>query len=493
MAVEAAPATAVDDLRGFIRTVEEWGDLRIIEGAHWKHEIGALTELGARAKDMKLLLFDRIPDYPPGYRVLTNMISERRLALSLRLPTDARGLDLVAAYRKKMRTVDMRPPQFVSDGPVFENAQQGDNVNILAFPAPLWHEKDGGRYIGTSVLIITKDPDSDWVNVGTYRVQVQDERTVTVFIEPGKHGSIIRSRWWARGQACPMAICCGQHPALSVVASYATRHGESEYDLAGGWIEEPISVVRAPLTGLPIPAFGELVLEGEMPPPEVETRAEGPFGEWPGYYASSTRPEPIMRVQAVYHRDNPIITGSPPLKPTYPGIHANTIRQAAAVWDQMEGAGVSGIRGVWMMEGGGSRFATVVSITQMHSGHAKMAGLVASGCRAGAFLGRMVIVVDEDIDITDPREVIWAMATRWDPKTQSDILDGTWTGYIDPMLPPEKREEHDLTNSRIIVYACRPYAWKGDFPAVSTLSPELKAQVLDKWLGRLDFLQDAPS
>src|SRR5437867_9723926 len=141
-----------------------------------------------------------------------------------------------------------------------------------------------------------------------------------------------------------------------------------------------------------------------------------------------------------------------------------------------------------MMEGGGSRFATVVSIKQMHAGQAKMAGLVASGCRAGAYLGRMVIVVDEDIDITDPREVIWAMATRWDPKTQSDIIDGTWTGYIDPMVPPDKRDGHDLTNSRIIIYACKPYQWKDSFPPVSTISQELKARVLEEWAGRLDFL-----
>src|SRR5437870_2982885 len=82
-------------------------------------------------------------------------------------------------------------------------------VDVLSYPTPLWNENDGGRYIGASVLVITKDPDSDWINVGTYRVQVQDEKTVTVFIEPGKHGSIIRSKWWARGLACPMAICCG--------------------------------------------------------------------------------------------------------------------------------------------------------------------------------------------------------------------------------------------------------------------------------------------
>jgi 4-hydroxy-3-polyprenylbenzoate decarboxylase len=105
----------------------------------------------------------------------------------------------------------------------------------------------------------------------------------------------------------------------------------------------------------------------------------------------------------------------------------------------------------------------------------------------------MVIVVDDDVDITNPREVIWAMSTRWDPRTQSDIIDDCWTGNVDPMLPPDKRDAHDFSNSRIIIYACKPYRWKDDFPVVNTISPALKAQMLEKWAGRLDFLTEPGS
>jgi 4-hydroxy-3-polyprenylbenzoate decarboxylase len=102
---------------------------------------------------------------------------------------------------------------------------------------------------------------------------------------------------------------------------------------------------------------------------------------------------------------------------------------------------------------------------------------------------RMVIVVDDDIDITDQAEVMWAMATRWDPKTQTDIIDGCWTGYIDPRLPPEKRAVHDLTTSRMIVYAVRPYHWKDQFPKVNTVSKDYADQVRKKWAGKLEFLK----
>jgi 4-hydroxy-3-polyprenylbenzoate decarboxylase len=117
-----------------------------------------------------------------------------------------------------------------------------------------------------------------------------------------------------------------------------------------------------------------------------------------------------------------------------------------------------------------------------------MAGLVAAGCGPGAYMTRMIIVVDDDIDIEDPAEVMWALATRWDPKTQTDIIDGCWTGYIDPIIPPEQREAHDLVNSRIIIYAVRPYAWKDQFPKVSVVSPVYADKVRDKWKTKLGFL-----
>jgi 4-hydroxy-3-polyprenylbenzoate decarboxylase len=113
---------------------------------------------------------------------------------------------------------------------------------------------------------------------------------------------------------------------------------------------------------------------------------------------------------------------------------------------------------------------------------------VAAGCGSNSYLGRIVIVVDDDIDITNSAEVMWALATRWDPKTQTDIIDGMWTGYIDPILHPERREAHDLTNSRIIIYAVRPFAWKDEFPKVNTVSAEYADQVRDKWKDKLQFL-----
>jgi 4-hydroxy-3-polyprenylbenzoate decarboxylase len=369
-----------------------------------------------------------------------------------------------------------------------DNVITGDDVDIFRFPAPVWHAEDGGAYLGTECIVLTKDPDSDWVNMGTYRVQMHDKKTVTVFMEPGKQGNVIRRKYWERGQACPMVICFGQAPILGGVARVAYPAGVSELAVAGGKLGRAVKVINGKLTGLPIPADAEVAFEGEMPSPEVETRMEGPFGEWPGYYASNARPEPVLRVGAIYHRNNPIIIGQPPVMPTYPGRHSH-LAGAAAIWDALEAAGVPGVQAVWKMPAGGTRFINVISIKQLHPGHAKMAGLVATGCGPGAHMGRMTIIVDEDIDVTNQAEVMWALATRWDPKTQTDIIDNCWGGYLDPTISPVKREAGDITNSRIIMYAVRPYHWKDAFPKVNRVSADYAEAVRKKWQQKLPFIR----
>ena len=470
------------DLREFLRLADEIGCLRVIRGANPELEIGALHELSLEKDPPPALLFDDIVGYPRGYRVLANV---QESAVFNR----EKGLAAVQAARLSGRTRSaLVEPTEVTSGPVLENVLRDDEVNTLRFPTPRWHADDGGRYIGTQCVVITRDPDSSWVNLGTYRAMLQDERTVSVFIEPGKHGDIIRRKYWERGDPCPMALSVGQAPALSSAGARAAGPGESEYAMAGSLAGRPVPVVRGLATGLPIPAEAEIVFEGFMCAPEVETRLEGPFGEWPGYYTSGAHPEPVLRIAAMYHRNDPILTGAPPVKPTYPGKVSAQAPRAAAVWDALEAAGVPGIKGVWKMQGGGARFITVIAVDQQHAGHAKMAGLVATGCGADAYLGRLTIVVDDDIDITNPAEVMWALATRWDPKTGTDVIDGCWTGYIDPTLEPSRRDAQDLTNTRAILYAVRPYHWRAQFPKPIQIDPAYAAAVREKWAPLMDFL-----
>ncbi len=483
---EAVRLAALGDLRRCLDLAAEIDDLETVSGADTELEIGALYELSLEKEHAPVIVFDDIKGYPKGWRVAVNVRSSRVF-------DTGGGLELVESYRKHRRKhSEPIPPRLVNTGPVLENVREGADVDVFAFPTPKWHAADGGRYIGTECLVVTKDPDSDWINIGTYRVSLHDRGTLVVFIEPGKHGDAIRRKYWARGEPCPMVVCVGQAPVLGAAAASTPGPGVSEYAVAGARIGRPIDVIAGRHTGIPFPAEAEIVFEGFMEPPETRAAPEGPFGEWPGYYASNSRPEPVLNVRAVYHRDDPIIVGAPPMRPTLPGFWYGTAGsahfRAAALWDELEAAGVPAVTGVWKMPGGGPRFINVVRVRQQFAGHAKMAGLVALGCGSNAYLGRLVIVVDDDIDITDPAEVMWAVATRWDPKTQTDIIDGCWTGHIDPMLTPEKRAAHEITNSRMIIYAVRPWHWKDDFPKVNAVAPAYADEIRRKWRDRLPFL-----
>src|SRR5229473_2276790 len=149
------------------------GELRVLEGVDWQENIGRIAEMLVHTDGAPAVLFDHIPGYPDGYRVLTNAQGERpRLAVSLGLPVGISAFDLMDEWERRMDTVKPIPPEIVDTGPVLENVFEGDDIDLERFPTPKWHEQDGGRYLGTGVCVITKDPDSDWINMGTYRVMI---------------------------------------------------------------------------------------------------------------------------------------------------------------------------------------------------------------------------------------------------------------------------------------------------------------------------------
>jgi len=124
----------------------------------------------------------------------------------------------------------------------------------------------------------------------------------------------------------------------------------------------------------------------------------------------------------------------------------------------------------------------VVSIKQRYAGHAKQTGMAVLSLSAIARNGRLVVIVDEDIDPSDLKEVLWAMETRVDPATDIQIVDACWSTPLDPRMPPSKREVGDHTNSRAIFYAVRPFGWKDRFPPVSRSPKELRQEVIEKYL-----------
>ena len=470
-----------DDFRSFIEELDKKGELKRVQGADWDLEIGTITELFAECQG-HALLFDEVKDYPKGYRIASNVVmTPRRQRIALGIPEEMPEVEVIRDWKNKFNQYKPIPPKEVKTGPVMENVLKEEKINILKFPTPKWHEKDGGRYIGTGVVTITKDPDEGWVNCGTYRVMIQDEKTLAFYASVGKHAVIAREKYWSKGENCPVVMCFGQDMLLFIMSTMQLPWGRPELEAAGYIKGKPIEVIRGPITGLPIPATAEIVIEGFSPPPAVDSRPEGPFGEWTGYYASGTRNEPVVHLKAIYHRNDPILHGQPPIKPPANTWFPIPLHTAMTLWNRLEVAGMPGIKGVYV-HGPGNRIIAVVSLKQSYLGHAKQVGtLAATMLSGGACSGRYIIVVDEDIDPADWESVMWALTTRCNPEDSIDIVRGFLTSPLDPMLPPEKRRNRDFTTAKVIINACKPYHWMKDFPLVNRASDELRKKVLEKW------------
>lgn len=472
--------SATYDLRAWLERVEQAGQLRHVTGASAEQEIGDAADLLQHSEGAPAVLFGQIPGYQEGFRVLVNGLgSVDRMALALNAPLGLSKLQLSSVWRERILALQPIPSVRVSGGPVMENVLRGDQVDMTIFPAPLWHPGDGGRYLGTGSYDVTRDPDDGWVNVGTYRVMVHDATRLGYYISPGKHGRIHRQKYFDRHQPCPVAMVFGSHPLLFLAASNEIPFGITEYDWVGGMLGEAVEVIEGPVTGLPIPASAEIVIEGWASAEEMLN--EGPFGEWTGYYASGERAEPVLKVEAVYHRNAPIILGCPPGRPPDELSRYRAPLRSALLYEELAKAGVPDVEAVWQHEAGGSRMFTVVSVRQRYPGHARQVLHVASQCHTGAYAGKYVVVVDEDIDPSNLEEVIWAVCTRSDPAESIDFVRRAWSTPLDPRLTPEQRSAGDFTNSRALIDATRPYEWRDQFPRVNVPPMNQRAAALERW------------
>ncbi len=471
-----ASSAPKQDLRAWLAQMEAAGEVTHISGAEREREIGGIVDIYQRKIGNPAVLFDDIPGYPKGHRILANILtSNRRINLTMGNPPEGSEIELVRHWRKYMKEARSIPPVTVANGALLENVKTGDDIDLFTIPVPRWHEHDGGYYIGTGDMVVMRDPDTGWINYGAYRVQAHDKKLATVMCSKGKHGDMIQKKYHERGEPCPVAVVCGMHPALFMIAGLEIPHGKNEYDAAGGLIGEPVQVILGPKTGLPIPAHAEIAFEGFIHP--NDRIDEGPLGEWTGYYAGGLKKEPAIHVETMMYRNNPILLGAiPGIPPDDDSFYRGSYR-SGAVWNQLEAAGVPEVKGVWSHAAGGSRLWLTVAIKQMYAGHSKQAGLIASQCHAGAYVNRFVVVVDDDINPADIDKVIWAMCTRFDPREGMEILRGCWSSALDPMAYSEK----DPRNARVVIDACKPFARRDTFPLVVRASQEVEELVRSKF------------
>lgn len=469
------------DLRQWLEKVEGIGELkRVKEEIDWNEEIGTLTYMVGKREASPALLFEKVKDHDPQYRALSNILgsSPNRIALALRLPTNLPLMEMIQRTRDLFKH---RVPPKVVDGkkaPVNENILRGDEVDTSRFPAPKFWPLDGGRYIGTADMGITRGAADGRINFGVYRQMVQSRNQVGLYLSPGKDALLHIESWWAKGEPAPVALVHGMDPLFLVVGAMGFPKNVCEYDYAGGILGRPVEVVEGDVTGLLFPAEAEIVMEGFCYPHAF--KKEGPFGEFQGYYGRPGAPTPYVDVKCVRYRNNPILTCA--LMADHPSCEQNLffgIARSARIWDDLDAMGIPGIKGVYSVPAAAGGFGmVVVSLEQLYAGHAAQTLAVAAQCAGAAYYTKWVIVVDDDVDPTDMNQVIWAMSTRCHPAADVDILRQTWSTYLDPTLnPPELRPY----GSKALINACREHRYLKSFSLRTRPRREVYENLKSRW------------
>src|SRR5271170_7213070 len=174
------------DLRSWIAQLRAANELQDIAGAEREKEIGGIVDIYQRRIGNKAVLFDDVPSFPRGRRILANILtSVRRINITLGLDPDASTVELVHYWRRYMKEAKAIPPATVERGPEMENVYTGKDIDIFKIPVPRWHEHDGGYYSGTGDMVIMRDPETGWINDGAYRVQAHEPNVATVMFSKG--------------------------------------------------------------------------------------------------------------------------------------------------------------------------------------------------------------------------------------------------------------------------------------------------------------------
>ena len=477
-------ARPIQDLREWLARVDQIGELvRVTQAVDRDEEMSAITYLLAKQQPSPAVLFERARGFensPIGARMLWNVLgpSIRRIALTLEESSETPTVELIRRVKDKLKQRIAPREVAREEAPLCANTLTGNQIDLDALPIPRHWPLDGGRYAGTADAVITRDPDSGYLNVGTYRMMVQGKSQCGLYLSPGKDARLHITRSWQQGKPIEVAAAWGIDPLFMLVGSQTFPKNVSEYEFAGGIKGEPIPVVRGQTTDLLLPANAELVIEGVIRPNSV--KSEGPFGEFPGYYGRPEAGCPLVEITAVHYRANPILTNA--LMADYPSCEQSgffSVIRSAKIWDDLDKLGIPGVQGVYSHPAAAGGFGmTVISLEQRHAGHAAQALALAAQVPGGAYYTKWIIAVDDDVDPTDMDQVIWAMASRCNPIDDIDILRNTWSTWLDPTQnPPEKRPY----GSKALINACKEHRHLPVFSKRTTLRKSVYDQVARRW------------
>ncbi len=470
---------AFKDIRQFIEALDKSGDLvRVKQEVDWDREAGAISR---RNYEMQgpAILFEKIKDYPEGYRIFGGGIGHyRRLAIAMGLDPDIPVKALFDEYERR----EQHPikPVIVGRGPCKENIITGEDIDLYRFPAPMIHDGDGGRYLGSWHIIVSQDPESGWTNWGMYRHMIHNKRSLTGLPLPHSHLAVVlRKKYLTAGKPMPVALAAGVEPLTALAAAATLRMGEEEVDYAGAIRQEAVKLVKCETNDLLVPADAEIVIEGEIEPDKCVP--EGPFGEYSGYRSVGVNLRPLFRVTAITHRTSPILTMVCVGVPADEDQTAWVVSQSIGIKRRLKARGVPVVDVFLTTEGTG--FMLVVSVESGGRAVVEQIGGILTSRRAGI---SKILVVDRDTDIFNLGEVAHAFATKCHPGRGIIIID--CDGKANPAFPAYSTEERKGLKGATAVFDCTwPPQWsrENEVPVKSSFaqiySQEMQEKVMKNW------------
>ncbi len=450
------------DLREFLDELEKAGELHTVGvEVDPKHELGAICKIFNERPNSPALLFENVKGstIPVVGQLLA---SDRRVALAL-------GLSQRNVFEETVRRASAPiAPRRVPAGACQEVVLEGAEVDITKLPLCTNNPRDGGPYI-TAGHVIIKDPEYG-NNLAIYRMMLVSKNEVTIRFTPGHDGHDFIRNAEKRGQKnFEVAVCIGVPPSIYVASQFEPRAGIYELEIAGGLSGEPVDVVRCRTIDLEVPALAEIILEGELEVP-AKTGDEGPFGEFCGYTTAQVPNERIMTIKAVTHRRNPVYHNIWLGKPPHEHLFVDALTYAVAAYQELKPA-YPALKKAYAPPWG----VSIVLILQLEK-RLMRPGIVNNILAASLYTRsgkwKHVIVVDEDINIENPNEVLWALTTRFQPATDMYVIPRSITSSLEPSA------RADGLTSKLMLDLTIKENFRGE---VAEPTDEMRRTVLQRW------------
>lgn len=414
---------ALRDMRDFLAVLEDRGELlRIPEEIDPRFEVGAINRMLVEQRG-PAALFENIKNCPAP--VATFLFgTQNRINIAFGAESQK---ETVRRYLSALEG-DWPQPVLVDHGPCKENVIMDPDLT-RDVPNIVWGELDGGSYI-TLPLIVTKDRERQKRNLGIYRVMIRDAKEAGILIVPTQHIGMMYTEYERNDEPMEVAIAIGGDPLLYVLGAAPLKYGDDELSLLGAIRGEPVELVKCETVDLEVPASAEIIIEGEVLP--KLRKPEGPFGEYTGYYG--TRGErPVLKVKCITHRSDYIWLGAYVTKP-YPPNEDTVVRSVsvdAGILSQARRV-IPEIRNFHMLRSSGVSYFGVAQIAKKpYPYFARQVMDAIWATHKGCWI-KFLVVVDEDIDIYSIDDVVWAIAMRVQPHSDTYIVDQHIGFPLDP-------------------------------------------------------------